>query len=255
MPSSRRAVPGRSRSRSRASARTGGAAPPASDARLDALVAAGIRVFLSTSYRRAQMADVARELGSSPGNLYNYVESKEALFHLVLERGFGAGPGPGAPELPVPTPAPGATLALLRGRLAREFVTPALDAALARRRVTDPRAEIEAVARELYRLVAARREGIVLIERSARDWPELAALFYLDFRRGLLGRLERWIEARARSGAFRSVPSAAVAARFVNESVAWFAMHRIGDADSRDLDAAACEETVVLLLVNALAQE
>jgi len=223
------------------------------EARLDALVAAAVRVFLRRSYRRVQMADVARELGVSPGNLYNYVESKEALFHLVVERGFGAARPAPAPALPVPTPPPGATLALLRRRLEAEMVTPALDAALARRRVGDPTGEVAAVVRELYRLVAARREGIVLIERSAHDWPELAALFYQGFRRDLLARLERWIAARARSGALRAVPDAAVAARFVNESIAWFAMHRQGDLDSKELDDAACEETVVDLLIHALA--
>jgi AcrR family transcriptional regulator len=31
------------------------------------------------------MAEIAHELGVSQGNLYNYVESKDALFHLVLQ--------------------------------------------------------------------------------------------------------------------------------------------------------------------------
>jgi hypothetical protein len=42
-----------------------------------------------------------------------------------------------------------------------------------------------------------------------------------------------------------------VAARFIVESVAWFAYHRHGDADSKMIDDVAAEETVVDLLLAA----
>jgi AcrR family transcriptional regulator len=47
-------------------------------------------VFSRRGYRRTQMAEVAREMGVSPGNLYNYAEGKDALFHLVLRRGWAS---------------------------------------------------------------------------------------------------------------------------------------------------------------------
>jgi AcrR family transcriptional regulator len=236
--------------RSRAPADSRGA-----EARLAQILFAAIRVFSAKSYRRAQMADVAREMGMSPGTLYNYVESKEALFHLLVEHGFNRAPALRAGELPVRTPSPEATLRLLKDRLLAGFSTPALEAALARKRPADARAEFEGVVRELYRAVSTHREGIVIIERSARDWPELAALFYAGVRRDLLLRMERYLTQRMDAGQLRRVPNAAAAARLVIETVAWFAMHRLQDPDSRELDDAVAETTVIDFLSHGFVKE
>ena len=67
---------------------------------------AALRVFGSKGLRRARMADIAREMGVSPGSLYNYVESKEALFAWLVDRGGEAGPV-AAPASP-PASDPGA---------------------------------------------------------------------------------------------------------------------------------------------------
>src|SRR5688572_16792721 len=99
--------------------------------RLEHLLDCATRVFITRGYRRTQMADVAREMGVSAGALYGYVESKEALFHLLVDRAFTGGPAD-PPALPVRTPAPGETLARLRERLAMETALPRLAAASAR---------------------------------------------------------------------------------------------------------------------------
>jgi AcrR family transcriptional regulator len=224
-------------------------------ARLDEILAAATRVFRSRGYGRAQMADVARAMGASAGNLYNYVESKEALFHLLVERGFNPDRPIDVPRLPVPTPPPGATLDLLRRRLAEESRLPVLEAALKRRRVGDVRVELEEVLRELYRTMASGREGIALLERSAVEWPELAAIFYQDMRRGVLARIEAYLRARIRAGHFRRVPDVAAAARFVNETIAWMAMHRHGDVDSRNVTDEAAESTTIDALVHAFVEK
>ena len=52
--------------------------------RLPQLIACATRVFIEQGYRRTQMDDVAAALGVAKGTLYLYVESKEALFDLVL---------------------------------------------------------------------------------------------------------------------------------------------------------------------------
>jgi AcrR family transcriptional regulator len=225
------------------------------EARLAQILAAAIRVFSQKSYRRAQMADVAREMGISPGALYNYVESKEALFHLLVEQGFGSVPTPGAGALPMRTPRPEATLALLKGRLLQGFSMPALNAALARKRPADARAELEGILRELYRATFAHRDGIVILERSAHDWPELAALFYTDMRRDLLARIERYLAQRMGGGLLRRVPDAAAAARLIVETVAWFAVHRMHDHDSQDVDEVAAEATLIDVLSHGLTKE
>jgi AcrR family transcriptional regulator len=238
--------------------RTRGRAPAEArspEERLAQILAAAIRVFSTKSYRRAQMADVAREMGMSPGMLYNYVESKEALFHLLVERGFGSAPLPGASELPVRTPPPDATLALLKGQLLGGYFLPTLDAALGRKRPAHARTEFEDIVRELYRAVSKHREGIVIIERSAQDWPELAALFYTGMRRDLLARMERYLAQRTKAGQLRRVPDSAAAARLIMETVAWFAMHRMHDPDSRDISDAAAEATLIDVLSHGFVKE
>jgi len=222
--------------------------------RLAQLIASAIKVFTTRGYRRTQMADVAREMGVSPGTLYNYVESKEALFHLLIERAFHKGHSVPPANLPLPTPPPEATLQLLRERLATEATFPRLDAALARQRVTNVRAELEGVVRELYSLVAGNYHASALIERSALDWPELAAVWFGELRRSILQRLTQYLERRIERGHFRPVPDAPTAARLILEVVAWFAWHRHEDVFSQ-IDDKLAEETTVHFVVSTLLRE
>ena len=74
-------------------------------------------VFSRHGYRRTQMADVARQAGVSPGNLYNYVDSKDALFYLVLRRMFDERPGDRPVELPVTGTSVTVTAEWVAGRL------------------------------------------------------------------------------------------------------------------------------------------
>src|SRR5215813_5293652 len=118
------------------------------DDRLARLVECATRVFIEKGYRQTQMADVAEALGVAKGTLYLYVESKEALFDLVARNADGdlvAHP----PTLPIRTPKRGATLKYVRERLAASHVTEALAGALRPGRISDPRAELEGVVREL----------------------------------------------------------------------------------------------------------
>ena len=57
--------------------------------RLDAIVAAALATFAASGYRGTRMSDVASAAGVSPGLLYTYAESKEALFALVVQRETG----------------------------------------------------------------------------------------------------------------------------------------------------------------------
>src|SRR5689334_8807813 len=99
--------------------------------RLDQLVDCAARVFTERGYRRTQMADVARAMGIAPGTLYLYVESKDALFDLVVQRAFLDQPPRPPLRWPIPPPAPGATLQHVRERFARAARMPVLKAALA----------------------------------------------------------------------------------------------------------------------------
>ena len=165
--------------------------------RLEDLVRAGAIVFARRGYRRTQMADVAREMGVSPGNLYNYVDSKDALFYLVLRRMFGERPGDRALELPVTGASVTVTSEWVAKRL--DFVSdfPELERALARRRSASQDAEVEAIVGELYDVLARMRLGVDMIERSVEDLPALAEVFG-ELRRELFTRYERYLRQKER---------------------------------------------------------
>src|SRR5436309_6596308 len=144
--------------------------------RLPQLVRCATEVFIKHGYQRTQRADVAAALGVAKGTLYLYVESKEALFDLVARFADADQPSVQWPPLPVRTPKPGATAKYVRERLAQSGVPPSLAKALGQKRTPDMGAELEAITRELYETLARNRRGIKLLDRSARDYPELAAL-------------------------------------------------------------------------------
>src|SRR5262249_52363911 len=200
------------------------------------------------------MSDVAREMGVSPGTLYNSVESKEALFPLLIERAFRADRAAPPAQLPVPTPPPEATLKRLRERLAAEARSPQLDAALARQRVTNARAELGGGGRGADSLLPGHPHARAPIAPAALPPPELAAVWFGELRRGFLERLTQYLERRIERGHFRPVPDAPTAARLILEVIAWFAWHRHEDAFSR-IDDKLAEETTVHFVVSALVRE
>ena len=225
------------------------------DDRLAKLVDCATEVFIAQGYQRTQMADVAKALGVAKGTLYLYVESKDALFDLVARCADDAHPFEKLPALPIRTPKPAATVKYIRERLAKQQVPAALTAALATKRVADPRAELEGIVRDLYDALARNRRGIKLLDRSAPEYPELAALWFEGARGGLVGLLAQYLEDRSRRKLLRPVPNAAVAARLLIETVIFWAVHRHWDPHPQPMDEAVAKETVVRFLVNALAKE
>jgi AcrR family transcriptional regulator len=220
--------------------------------RLKELLACATRVFIAQGYRRTQIADVARALGVAKGTLYLYVESKEALFAAVLRYADGESPSASELELPIPTPQPGSLVRRLRERVAEEAVPPALSRALGRRRVTDVRAELEEIVRALFAAASRHRTVIELIDRCGADHPELASAFYGEGRFAQLDCLARYLDARIRKGKLSPVPDVAVAARFVIEAIATWAVHIHWDPAPQPIDPRDAEETVVRMVVGGL---
>jgi AcrR family transcriptional regulator len=199
--------------------------------RFQELLDAALRVFAAKGVRRTRMSDIAAEMGVAPGSLYNYVESKEALFHWIVERGVGDLPVAEPPSLPIPTPAPEVARARLREQLEAAFELPELEAACARRRPLDARQELHDVLAELYDRILRARRSMSVIERSAAHLPELYDTYFATLRRRYFERMRGYIAARQRAGAFRASLDPDVAARFVVESITFFARHRFGDPD------------------------
>ena len=225
------------------------------DDRVEQLVDCATAVFIERGYTLTQMADVAAALGVAKGTLYLYVEGKEALFDLVARYADAPRPFAKRPSLPVRTPKPGATLRYVRERIAQSQVPPTLARGLAGKRVDDARAEFEAIVRELYDTLAANRRGIKLLDRSARDYPELAALWFEGGRGGLITLLTQYLDERVRRRVFRSVPNTTVAARFVIETATFWAVHRHSDPHPQVVDEAVAKDTVVQFLARAFIKE
>jgi AcrR family transcriptional regulator len=197
------------------------------------------------------MSDVAAEAGVSQGTLYNYVESKEALFHLLLDRGLGGDLLPTGVELPVRGPAPDVLAARMEEAIVAGFALPKLDEALRRRHVRDPTGELSGIIDELFERTDATREAANALERSALDVPELAAVFYGKVRRGLFDRFARLIQLRSASGHYRSTDPRVIA-RMLVETVTMFARHIYNDREPAGFDPAIARVAVREMLVAGL---
>ena len=127
--------------------------------------------------------------------------------------------------------------------------------ALAGKRPKDGRAELESIVRELYDVLARNRYGIKLIDRSAPDLPELAALWFQGARGGAIGGLGEYLDRRVRQGLLRPVPDTAAAARLIIETAVFWAVHRHWDPHPQPVEDSAARETVVRFIVQALAKE
>jgi AcrR family transcriptional regulator len=223
--------------------------------RFESLVEAATQVFLEQGYRRTQIADVAARMGLSKGSIYTYVESKEALFDCVVRYADHSERIELPEALPVPTPRPAETLARVRKRLADESALPILEAALARTRVGDVRAEARAVLGELYDTLARHRIGITLLDRCAADYPELAKLWFRGSREGVLLLLARYVDDRVGRGRFRRLGESAITARSVLEGIAFWAVHRHQDPSPQAVDDGSARDTALAFLTAALVKE
>ncbi|MBY0273719.1 TetR/AcrR family transcriptional regulator [Candidatus Binatia bacterium] len=223
--------------------------------RLPQLLDAATRVFVEQGYRRTQMADVAAAMGVAKGTLYLYVESKEALFDLVCR--YGDQPPKSASDVafPVRSPKAGATLRYVRDELQRHQGVPALGAAVARKRPGDMADEIAAIVGELYDQLAANRRRIKLIDTSARDYPELAKLWFEGARGGLLELLAGYLKARIARGLIAPVPDVDATARLVLETIVFWAVHRHFDSRPEKVGEDVARATVVQFVVRALSSK
>lgn len=218
---------------------------------LSDLLEAATKVFIAKGFRQTQMSDIAREMGVSQGTLYNYVESKEALFMLACEHCFSDRPIKPPAEPPVAAPTFETMLRNVREQMLSVRIA-SLDSALRVRRPRDARAELETILREFYQTHARHRRGFDLVERSTRDVPALAQMLFVEGRRGVVGIITNYLTDRIEAGYFNPVPDPATAARFIVETVTWFARHRHNTPDSQMISDKDAIETTIHFLMGAL---
>lgn len=213
------------------------------------VAAAAAQVFTQRGYREAGISDVAKALGLSHGALYTYVHSKEALLYVALAWSIDQELMAGL-ETPVRLSSEEEIVALARRWTDAEGL-PKLAAASARRRVEAVREEFGEIVDELYTFIATNRDVLALVAQCARELPEMFQFWFVQRRRGHFDALSGYLRKRIRSGHLREVPDVPTAARFIAETVAWFAWHRLGDPDSAMLTDEHCRATVHHLLTSA----
>ncbi|MBV8463261.1 MAG: TetR/AcrR family transcriptional regulator [Acidimicrobiales bacterium] len=217
--------------------------------RLVSLASAATAVFGRFGYRAARTSEVAKQAGVSDGSVFNYVETKEALFHLVFLHGFGHLDN--VVELPIATPEEGDTARLVEENL-RRVPVPNLRAALAVDRPADIAAELTGIVEERYDIQERLWPVLAVIERCAVEMPDIERFYYGRTRVGYFGRLAQYLEKRAVAGLLRPMPDYAVAARLVSETVSWFAWHRREGRDALLYDDDMARKTVIEFVAAAL---
>jgi AcrR family transcriptional regulator len=213
------------------------------------LVDVATGVFIGQGYRHTRMEDVAEALGVAKGTLYLYVENKEALFDLVCRSADQQFESP--KELPVKSPPPGSTVRYIAERLAAGQVMPALAEALDGRK-RDAEEELAGIVGDIYDALARNRVGIKLLDRSARDLPDLWRLWFGGARTFLVDALIHYLSARVQSGDLRALIDASIAARFVVETCAFWAVHRHWDVGRPEVPEDTIRASVIDLVKEAL---
>lgn len=219
---------------------------------MNRLARAGMEIFARDGLANARMSEVAERLGVSQGTLYNYVESKDALFCIALDRATGAEHIPLPEELPVEGPSIDSIRDGLEEAAPEAFGLEALDAALERRECEDPAEELREIVEEFYDRLAGMRWAADVIERSARDIPELHDLFFLEIRRSVIDRIARYLTLRGESGCIRTLEDPGVTARLLTEIVDYAARRRHRDPDPRAGDLQGYRDAVTDLVIRGL---
>ena len=219
--------------------------------RLARLVEVATAVFIEHGYRLTRMEDIAEALGVAKGTLYLYVESKDALFDLVVRTADRELP---AVPLPVKTPRARATHDYLVARLTEGQVLHELAKALGGARRA-PRIELAAITGEIFDRLVANRVGIRLVDRVARELPELGKVWFGGSRKLLIDALAAYIARGVAAGELRAVPDTAIAARFVVETCGFWAIHRHYDVARQEVREDRVRPSVIELVCNALIAE
>jgi AcrR family transcriptional regulator len=234
--------------------------------RFPEVIAAAVRVFARDGYRSAHMSDVAREAGLSEAALYRYVDGKEGLFVLAIRHALLLEPLPGegdpAGEFPLTAPSLAEMIREAREFVAAEVPFGALAQALreddtgnlnpGNLNPGDPAAELRLILGELFALEEQTARAADMIERSARELPELADLLNTGLRRPVLDALAQYLDSRAKAGTLRRTPDTAATARLVLETLTWFARHRHSDPYGAAIPSGLARETAVDALLHAL---
>lgn len=191
--------------------------------RIPDIVDGAVHVFGRKGFRLAQMEEIAREAGISKATLYYYFGSKIHLFYYVLENRI---PTDGA-TLPPPESVFVRTehdlLKLLKERLKEDSRLMSIDKFLDKQASEiDLEKELAEITEDLWSICERNRIRIIILEKSAFEFPELAEIYDKYARQQMLSQLEQYLTTRINHSLIRPLSSIPATARFILESLAWF---------------------------------
>jgi AcrR family transcriptional regulator len=191
--------------------------------RIPDIVNAAIRVFGQKGFRLTQMEEIAAEAGISKATLYYYFKSKIHLFYYVLESGIPKNGATLPPPESVSVRSERDLFKLLKKRLKEGSRFKSIEEFLGKKTSDiDLAHEIAEITEEHWNICERNRIQIIILEKSAFEFPELAEIYDEYARQQILSQLEQYLEARTNLGLIRPLNSIPATARFIMESVAWF---------------------------------
>ena len=186
------------------------------------------RTFGQYGFARTQMADIAEEAGVALGTLYRYTPSKDVLFYLVLLHGAGAS----GPEVAAAVTCEDVG-AILTSFVAGLRTAANIQAALERARHSET--PIIDFVGDMYDAIDSIHVALRVLDRSGREWPDVASLFNSELRAPVLQATEQFLSDPDLENAVRHVPDVGATSRLVLETVAWMAMHRRFSAGTENI--------------------
>ncbi len=193
-----------------------------------AIIKGAGRAFGQYGFARTQMADIAVEADVALGTLYRYTPSKDVLFYLVLLHGAGAS------DAEVAAAASCADVSAILESFVMGLGTAAnIQEALERARRSDT--PIIDFIGDMYDAVDSIHVALRVLDRSGREWPDVADLFNRELRAPVLQITEQFLSEPALTHAVRRVPDVVATGRLILETIAWMAMHRRFSAGTENI--------------------
>lgn len=219
--------------------------------RIAELIEAATAVFRRKGFKHTQMSDIAAEMKCSTGTLYNYIDSKEALFEHAVVAGFTQAL-PESETLPLGFPRPAAVEVIKRqaGQIAEGS---ALNLANQRDGAENPAEEVTRVVTAFFLFLSDYHPVLDMIETSQLDYPDVATA-YLDARRNFVfDPWMRWVMRRQKECLFRQDIDPVWTTRYLIEILAWAAWKARDDGDPYDEDKA--RDAIVNLALSSLLRD
>lgn len=217
--------------------------------RIRTLLQAATTVFRQKGFRRTQMSDIAVEMKCSTGTLYNYVDSKEALFEHAVVAGFNQSV-PDCEVLPLALPKPGARQVITQR--AREIAEGSgLDLTNQLVEAGSLAEEVTLIISDFFLFFCDYYPVLEMIESSQLDYPDVATA-YLEARSELVfAPWIRWVRRRHEEGRFRQDIDPEWTVRYLIEMIAtgaWKIRHDSGAYDEEKARDALIKIALATLL-------